>query len=131
MMDIDQTLLLDTSIVIDFLRNDERAIQFIVQAARGGHLVTHPIVVAECYHGARNKTGEDRVVRFLNQIPMVEVQQADFLDALAMLRQYRLSHGVGFNDCLIAATAKRLTMPVLTRDRDFALFDPVAVRRPY
>ena len=36
--------------------------------------------------------------------------------AMQQLRQYRLSHNVGILDCLIAAPAHRLQIPLYTRN---------------
>jgi predicted nucleic acid-binding protein len=51
---------------------------------------------------------------------------------LDLLAGFRLSHGVGWPDCLIAATAIRLGRPVATTNvKHFTPFPNLQVIRPY
>lgn len=49
------------------------------------------------------------------------------------MEQYRLSHGIGINDCLIASVAHRLQVPILTHNqKDFLKILPAnLVIKPY
>ncbi len=51
---------------------------------------------------------------------------------MVFAKRYSLSHGVGWPDCLIAATALRLGLPVVTlNDKRFKVFKGLRVVRPY
>jgi predicted nucleic acid-binding protein len=52
--------------------------------------------------------------------------------ALNLYRQFRLSHGVDWPDCQIAATASRLDVEVVTTNlKHFNAFPGLRVARPY
>jgi len=54
------------------------------------------------------------------------------LSALDLYREFRLSHGVDWPDCQIAATAMRLGIEVFTQNvKHFTAFPVVRVVRPY
>ena len=56
----------------------------------------------------------------------------DWLPTLDLLGQLHLSYDVDLPDCLIAATALRLNLAVVTiNDRHFRLFKGLKVLRPY
>jgi predicted nucleic acid-binding protein len=52
--------------------------------------------------------------------------------ALDLFKKYRLSHGVDWPDCQIAATARRLGLEVYTQNlKHFAAFPGLRVVRAY
>ena len=58
--------------------------------------------------------------------------EADGLAALDLYRHFRLSHGVDWPDCQIAATALRLGVEVYTQNvKHFTAFPGLRVVRPY
>lgn len=68
----------------------------------------------------------------LREFHMHVVSESDCSDALNFLRRFRLSHGVGWHDCLIAATCLRKRLPVATlNDKHFSVFDDLEIVRPY
>jgi predicted nucleic-acid-binding protein len=92
-------------------------------------LVVLPVVLAECvfvlesfYEKPRDETAE--VLGRLITSPGVQVDdRAVYGDALQRYAQTK----VHFIDCVIAATAAALKVPVATFDRDFRKFSDVAV----
>jgi predicted nucleic acid-binding protein len=120
--------LLDTCVLIDYLRGREAA----VQAMR--RLETRPsvsvITVAELYAGVRNESEHRRI----EALPaLLQVRDVDFEIARLAGRyrlQYRTSHRVGFPDALIAATAQVHGARLVTRNaRHFPMLDGLLV--PY
>jgi predicted nucleic acid-binding protein len=94
--------------------------------------VTSAVVVAEVLGGARNLTEQREIDRLFAALQVHHVEAADSAESLVLLRQFRLSHNVSWHDCLIAAAARRLRMPVATlNERHFNLLPGVAVTRPY
>jgi len=125
-------VIVDTTVVIDFLKRRAEAIAFLDDLQETGQLLTHPVVVAETLQGARNRREQRRIDAFFDRFQMVEIHVDDWPDSLARLRRYGLSHGVGWHDCLLAAAAHRLALPVATlNDRDFQCFGDFRVVRPY
>jgi len=114
---------LDTTFVIDHLRDDLAAVQkFASIFEEGDQVFVNEIVVCEAWTGAR--TGDDQdleallqVVEFVQPAP-VHARAAGRWRAEARARGWTL----GLGDALIAACADSLDAVVLTRNtRDFAL----------
>jgi predicted nucleic acid-binding protein len=125
-------VIVDTTLTIDFLRRRPEAIAFLDELRGKGELVTHPVVIAETLQGARDRREQQAIETLFAHFQVVDVEVSDYHDSIVRLTRYSLSHGVGWHDCLIAATACRLAIPVATlNDRDFNCFGDLKVVRPY
>jgi predicted nucleic acid-binding protein len=125
-------VIVDTTLVIDFLRKRPEAVAFLEDLRIRRELETHPAVIAETLQGARDRREQNQIDAFFARFRVAEIEPADWVDSLARLRQFSLSHGVGWHDCLIAATSRRIQQPIATtNDRDFICFGDVQVIRPY
>ena len=125
-------MIVDTTVIIDFLRRRAEAIQFLDETKAKAALITHPVVVAETLQGARDKKEQREIEALFGHFVIVGVEPHDMLDSIARLTRFSLSHGVGWHDCLIAAAAHRLAYPVATLNTaDFTCFGDVKVIRPY
>lgn len=123
--------ILDTSVLIDFSRGHEAAVAFI-EACPPSRLVVHPVSSAEPIAGSKNRAERTALVELVDQFERVQCRSSDFDHCLAYVRRLTLSHGVGWPDCLIAASAIRLGAPIITlNDRHFKVFRGLKVRRPY
>lgn len=126
------TPLIDAAILIDYLRGRLDAREAVAAAAAEGPLTTHSVAAAEVIQGALDKGDLRATERLLADFEIIVPTPDDFRGGLDLLRSYCLSHGVGWPDCLIAATAIRLGVPVLTRnDKHFRVLKGVKVQRPY
>ena len=101
-----QSLLLDTDVLIDFLRGRDEAISFV--SARSERIVMSSVSVAELYAGVRGgKEGTEQValddlLGLFRVVPVtVDIGRLGGL----YKRDYGASHGVGLADAIIAATA--------------------------
>ena len=125
-------LLLDTTILIDVLRDEPKAHRYLAGLPDETELLTHAIVHAEILVGLASARELGPVDRLFRRFDLLHANEADSLAALHWLRRLHLSHRVGFPDCLIVATALRRKLPVLTtNDRHFRLFKGLRVIRPY
>lgn len=97
-------LLLDTDIIIDYLRNRPEAIEFIEGLKE--RPATSVIVVAELYAGIRDGGERQRLVELLDATTIIAIDEPLAVEGGLIRRQYGKSHGVGLDDALIAATAK-------------------------
>jgi hypothetical protein len=97
-------LLLDSDVLIDYLRGQADAVAFIGKTRRPLRIAA--VTVAELYVGVRE--GEERQVldRFLGLMEVVPVTQAIARQAGLWRRDFGKSHGTGLMDALIAATAE-------------------------
>lgn len=101
---IAESLLLDTDVLIDFLRGYDKAVDFV--AANSHRIILSSIVVAELYagvKGAAELTALDNFISLFTVIPVTsEIARAGGL----YRRDYAKSHGVGLADAIISATCE-------------------------
>jgi predicted nucleic acid-binding protein len=121
----------DSSVLIDCLRGRPHAIAFLASQS-ANRPKTHLLVVAELLTGARDKSEQKVIDSFLQTFEVALPNESDGLSALNLYRQFRLSHGVDWPDCQIAATALRLDSEVFTQNvKHFAAFPGLRIVRPY
>lgn len=127
----DITRLVDTSIFIDFLRGNETAKKWFANFQTGE--LAHSVVTgAELVAGCRNRREQELVEKELALYPLVYLSAAISSTAWDWYRQYHLSHGVGFLDCLIGASAHHYGLTVCTlNDKHFTPLEGLKVERPY
>lgn len=121
-------VLLDTDVVIDFLRGQRVAVRFIKDHAEEIHLSV--ITVAELFSGVKGDDEGQELAQLLKIFPIVDITMDIARMAGEWRQKYGPSHGIGLPDCLIAATAKRhrLTLQTLNT-RHFPMF--AKLRPPY
>ncbi len=97
-------ILIDTDVMVDFLRGYEKAVSLIKGCAGG--IVLSSIVVAELYAGVkgdRELAILDGFIAFCHIVPVSgKIARLGGLHK----RDYAKSHGVGLADAIIAATAE-------------------------
>ena len=99
-------ILVDTDILIDFLRGREQAVSFI--NLESDRIILSSIVVAELYAGARGGKGDteqNTLERFLSMFRIVHVTAVIARLGGLYKRDYGRSHGVSLADAVVAATA--------------------------
>jgi predicted nucleic acid-binding protein len=101
---MEQPILLDTDILVDFLRGYSKAMEFV--NAHSARIILSSIVVAELYAGVKGEheqTALDNFLSIFRIIPLdLEIAKASGL----YKRDYGKSHGVGLADAILAATAQ-------------------------
>ena len=121
--------LLDSSILIDALRSHVPAEHWLLTQTDLG---VSQITILELLQGARNKLDQQKTLRRLRLFQIVDTTPADLAWAITQLERYGLSHNVGSMDCLIAATAFRLQVPLYTRNlKHFAPLLGGLAQEPY
>ncbi|MBN1679014.1 MAG: PIN domain-containing protein [Anaerolineae bacterium] len=106
--------IVDTTVIIHYFRKHAAARDWVDTQPRP--LSVTPITWLEVMHGAPGKAGQTHCKALLSQFEMLYLVQADQDWAMEQLEHYRLSHGVGINDCLIASVAYRLQIPLYTHN---------------
>lgn len=125
------TAVVETTIVVDLLRNHSPAIGWY-QAQVQPTLAITPIIWMEIIGGGQNKAERLRAARLMKQFEMTYLTQADFDWAMRTQARYELSHGVGMLDCLIASVSFRLQLPLYTHNLKH--FSPIIgnlAQKPY
>lgn len=124
--------MIDSSVLIDCLRGGAKAIQFIAAVSAHGPVTTHVIVAAELFAGARNKHELNTIESFVSGLNLIAPIEEDAYAALDLFKKHRLSHGVDWPDCQIAATALRLGLEINTLNtKHFGAFPGLRLAKPY
>lgn len=105
--------LVDTNIVIDLLRKHPSALQWF---AKQGKLGYSDFVWFEAIEGAVSKVELEKVYTVLKHMTRVQLHPDDMEWARKRLPNFALSHHVDAFDCLIAASAFRLQLPLYTQN---------------
>ena len=100
---MERPLLLDTDVLVDFLRGHKQAVAFVTENA--DRIVLSAIVVAELYSGVRGDAEEAALGDLIGLFRVVDVTSEIARAGGLLRRDYGTSHGVGLADALLAATA--------------------------
>lgn len=98
-----ERLLVDTDVLIEYLRGHERAIDYL--EGLEADLSVSVVSVAELFAGVRGDEEEHGLQQFLLAFTVLPVTETVARTGGFYRREYRPSHGTGLADALIAATA--------------------------
>jgi hypothetical protein len=128
MIDATRPLLLDTDVVIDYLRGNAAAVEFLEHVA--APLMLSAMTVAELYAGVRE--GHERTVldKLCRAFQVVAVDAEVGARGGLLRRDYGKSHGVGITDAVIAASVEKKNATLVTLNKKhFPMLPDVVV--PY
>ncbi len=100
---MNQKLLLDSDVLIDYLRGRAESINYLESVT--APLFISTITVAELYAGVREGVERQQLDLFLQAFYFVPLDTDIAVKGGLYRRDYGKSHGVGLSDALIAATA--------------------------
>lgn len=103
--------LLDSNVIIDFLRGEERAVHFIVSMQTPTISV---VTVGEVYQGALNSKELERTKDIIDDFKVLHITEKVSKEAAGLVEKYHLASGLFFLDGLIVATALEHDLIVLT-----------------
>lgn len=107
--------LIDTDVLIDFLRGHGPARDFVAQLPEQAYISA--ITVAELHVGVRNGKERATLTGFLDTLKILPLDAETAAEGGLLRRDYGPSHGIGLNDALIAATAIRQKLELATLNR--------------
>jgi len=125
------SLLIDSDILIDHLRKEKKALEFLdTEIEKGSLLFLYVISRAEIYTGMRK--GEEEVVSSLFEIITSVNVDATIADkAGEYLRKFSKSHALNIGDAIIAATASEMELSLATRNLKHYPMKDISVLKPY
>lgn len=124
--------LIDTDVWVDLARKHPHAISFFEHLPADAAIYLSVITKMELIAGCRNKAEQRKVEHLLKDFSLLPIRAEDSLLAGDLYARYRLTHGVGILDCLIASTALGRKIVLFTKnEKHFAIFPGVTVRKPY
>jgi predicted nucleic acid-binding protein len=103
--------LLDTDVLIDFLRGNAQAKRMMLGLETG---IVSAISVAELYAGVRSVKEVPALDALIQELTVLDVTAAVAQAAGQIKAQFFPSHGVGLPDALIAATAQSKGLSLFT-----------------
>lgn len=125
-------LMIETSVLVDVLRGIDEAASYLDQARAEADLVCSHTVEAELIAGAASPSESRAIRQLLARFHMEPITSDDSERAIGWLGKLHHSRGIGFLDCLIAAAAIRLRIPVVTLNvKHFRAISGLKVIRPY
>lgn len=103
-MNLPNRYLLDTDILVEYIRARAQAVQFVDDLE--GELLISAVTVAELYAGARDDTEQQKLDDLFSAFSFIPIDKAIAKQGGRYRYQYGKSHGTGLMDALIAATAE-------------------------
>ncbi len=123
-----ERLLLDTDVLIDYLRGRAEAITYV--EGQTVPLLISAVSVAELYAGGRDGSERQALDTFITAFEIVAVSRDIAVKGGLFRRDYDRSHGTGLADAVIAATCEvRQAELVSSNKRHFPMLAQVHV--PY
>ena len=110
-----RSILLDTDILVDFLRGNSKAVAFI--NAQSARVILSAIVVAELYAGVKGEAEQIVLDNFVSIFRVVPVSAEIAKVGGLYKRDFGKSHGVGLADAILAATAEAENAELKTLNR--------------
>ena len=98
-------IIIDTDILIDIGRGDNSAIEYLKNLEDEIGLAISAVTEMELIVGCQSKKELRSMERFLRRFEILKLSERISVEAVELLREYRLSHGLLIADAIIAATA--------------------------
>ena len=110
-----RSILLDTDVLVDFLRGYNKAVAFV--NTHSARIILSSVVVAELYAGVKGDAEQAALEDFVSLFRVVPVSVALAKAGGLYKRDYGMSHGVGLADAILAATAEAEDAELKTLNR--------------
>ena len=124
-------LVVDTDVLIDAAHDRPEAVAALERCAAEASLTISVVTEMKLIIGCRGKAEQRAVDQFVRRFRVELLTAEASARAAALLRRYRLSHGLQIADALIAATALCLGCPLLTHNqRDYRFIEGLTLA-PY
>ena len=123
-----ESLLLDTDLLIDFLRGHRQAVAFMEEETRP--MGVSALTMAELHAGVRDGEERDQLAELLSIFNQIQVDPETAAEGGLLRRDFGPSHGTGLIDAIIAATALKYGLRLVTlNDKHYPMLPDVVV--PY
>ena len=113
-MNQNTAILVDTDILIDYLRGTQAAIKYLEESE--ADLKLSVVNIAELHSGVRDHERE-AVNSLLECFEIIPLDRDIAVNGGLLRRDFGKSHGIGLADALIAATAEKLGCQLATLNR--------------
>lgn len=118
-----EKVILDTNILIEILKGDQKTIQIVKQFDR--HYIS-AITAMEIYFGALNKKELIKLKQFISLFDVVALNETISNLATNLVYSYAKSHTLDIPDALIASTSIFINTPLFTYNKkDFKYINDI------
>jgi predicted nucleic acid-binding protein len=107
-----ERLLIDTDVLIDYLRNRSEAVTYLESITEP--MLISVVTVAELYAGVKEGAERARLDAFVSAFVIVPLELDSAIGGGLHRRQYYRSHNISLADALIAATAEQSQAKLVT-----------------
>lgn len=97
-------IILDTNIIIEIYKSNDHIIK-IIDRINKDDLAISIITFAELIYGARNKAEQQKIIKSLNSIQILDITPIISKTFRRLMENFSLSHSLSIPDALIAATS--------------------------
>ena len=101
---MDKAILVDTDVMVDYLRGRDAAVALV--KGHADRILLSAIVVAELYAGVKGEQEQGVLDELLSVLQVVPVGAGTARAAGLFKRDFGTSHGIGLADAIMAATAR-------------------------
>ncbi len=114
-------ILLDTNVVVDFLRREPASVAWFDALEESAAIST--VSLTELYAGARSQRDERDIIAIRQQLTLLPIGEEIGERAGSIMRHFHRSHGIDIPDAIIAATAEHHGLKLATLNvRHFPMF---------
>jgi hypothetical protein len=116
-------IILDTNILIEILKNNKQTIKEVEK-----YTIHHICVISamELFYGAFNKAELQKLKKFIELFNTITIDESISNIAKDLVYKYAKSHTLDIPDSLIASTALKSNLPLLTYNKkDFQFIDNI------
>ncbi len=125
---VSQFMLVDTDVLIDYLRGDPRAEEFLESNLNAVFISS--ITVAELYQGVIEGDERSALDSMMSAFTILPVTKEIAKEGGLICRKYRKTHNSSLADCMIAATARHHNHPLISLNlKHFPMLENVS--KPY
>jgi len=118
-----EKVILDTNILIEILKGDQKTIQIVKQFDR--HCIS-TITAMEIYFGALNKKELIKLKQFISLFDVIALNETISNLATNLVYSYAKSHTLDIPDALIASTSIFINTPLFTYNKkDFKYINDI------
>ena len=121
-------IILDTSVWIEHLKNNNRFFPKISKLMETGEILAVECVFGELLQGVKNKTENEIILKFWEHLPRENFQNIIIEAGEYSSKNKLLDHGVGLIDAIILLHGIKSNSKIWTLDRNFLKILPDEIR---
>ena len=125
--------LLDTTVLVDVIRKEETALDYVDSTRKAGGALRLSIVTKmELIIGCRDKAEVQKTEKLVADYDVLDVTPLISRKAYELIVRFSKSHGMAIPDAFIAATALVENAVLVTSNvRHFSMIDGLRLEKPY